>query len=48
MQRKIFLLLLIILSLVADIYLPLLWGLLATIPIVMLSWWVAYKSGWFT
>ncbi len=47
MERKIFWLLFIILSVVADIYLPLLWGLLATIPIVFLSWWVAYKSGWF-
>ncbi len=47
MERKIFWLLFIILSLIADLCLPLLWGLLATIPIVVLSWWVAYKSGWF-
>jgi len=24
-----------------------LWSLLATIPIAMFSWWVAYRSDWF-
>jgi hypothetical protein len=47
MERKIFWLVFIVLGLIADIYLPLLWGLLATIPIVLVSWWVAYRSGWF-
>ncbi|MBZ5648517.1 MAG: hypothetical protein LAN37_14980 [Acidobacteriia bacterium] len=47
MERKIFWLIFLILSVVADIYLPLLWGLLATIPAVFIAWWVAYKSGWF-
>jgi uncharacterized membrane protein len=46
MQRKVFWLLFVALSVVADVMLPLLWGLLATIPIVLLSWWVAYRSGW--
>jgi uncharacterized membrane protein len=46
MQRKVFWLLFLALSVVADVVLPLLWGLLATIPIVFLSWWVAYRSGW--
>ncbi|HYX69810.1 MAG TPA: hypothetical protein VE825_11800 [Terriglobales bacterium] len=46
MQRKVFWLLFLALSVVADVVLPLLWGLLATIPIVLLSWWVAYRSGW--
>ena len=46
MQRKVFWLLFLGLSVVADVVLPLLWGLLATIPIVFLSWWVAYRSGW--
>jgi uncharacterized membrane protein len=36
-----------ILSLVADFWLPLMWGVLATIPIAMLSWWIAYRSDWF-
>ncbi len=46
MQRKIFWLLFLGLSVLADVMLPLLWGLLATIPIVFLSWWIAYRSGW--
>jgi len=46
-QKKIFWALFIGLSLIADFSLPLLWGLLATIPIVVLSWWVAYRSRWF-
>ena len=47
MEKKIFWLCFIVLSLIADVSLPLLWGLLATIPITLLSWWVAYRSGWF-
>jgi hypothetical protein len=35
-----------VLSTVADIYLPLLWGILATFPLFVLSWWIAYRSGW--
>ena len=47
MQRKMFWLVLITLGLIADFILPLIWGLLATIPLVVLSWWIAYRSGWF-
>ena len=47
MQKRIFWVTFLILSLIADVALPLLWGLLATIPIALLSWWVAYRSGWF-
>ena len=47
MQRKIFWTVFIALSLIADFTLPLMWGLLATIPIGMVSWWVAYRSDWF-
>jgi len=47
MQKKIFWLLLTVLSLIVDVSVPLWWGLALTIPIVMLSWWVAYRSGWF-
>ena len=46
-QKKVFWLIFIALSLLADFELPLLWGLLATIPIVVLSWWIAYRSDWF-
>ena len=47
MQRKIFWMLFIILGLIADFTLPLMWGMLATIPILIISWWVAYRSEWF-
>jgi hypothetical protein len=47
MERKVFWLIFVLLSLIADFTLPLLWGVLATIPIAILSWWVAYRSGWF-
>ncbi len=47
MERKLFWAIFIILSLIADVALPLFWGLVATIPIAMLSWWIAYRSGWF-
>lgn len=47
MERKIFWLMFVVLSLIAGFWLPLLWGLAATIPIAILSWWVAYRSGWF-
>ena len=47
MQKKVFCLSFIILSLIADFTLPLLWGVLATLPIAALSWWIAYRSDWF-
>ncbi len=47
MQRKIFWMIFIILGLIADFTLPLLWGIAATIPILFISWWIAYRSDWF-
>lgn len=47
MERKIFWLVFIVLGLIADFVLPLWWALFSTIPIVFISWWVAYRSGWF-
>jgi hypothetical protein len=47
MQRKIFWIVFLLLGLLADFALPLWWGLAATIPIVFISWWIAYRSGWF-
>lgn len=47
MQRKVFWTTFIVLSLIADFVLPILWALVATIPIGVLSWWVAYRSDWF-
>ena len=48
MERKIFIVLMLIFGLLADVYLPLMWGLIASIPIVLVSWWIAYRSGWFS
>ena len=47
MERKIFWTCFIVLGLLADFLLPLWWALAATIPILYISWWVAYRSDWF-
>ncbi len=47
MERKIFWLSFTVLGILADVVLPLWWAIIATIPICFLSWWVAYRSGWF-
>jgi len=46
LQRKCFWLLLTLLSLGA-IFLPLGWGVVETLVSVVVSWWVAYRSGIF-
>jgi hypothetical protein len=47
MERKIFWISFTVLGLAADFILPLWWALAATIPIVYVSWWIAYRSDWF-
>jgi hypothetical protein len=47
MQRKMFWTAFAVLGLVADLALPFWWALAATIPIGVVSWWVAYRSDWF-
>jgi hypothetical protein len=47
MQRKVFWLSFSLLGIVADVALPLWWALIATIPIGVFCWWVAYRSDWF-
>jgi hypothetical protein len=47
MQRKVFWIAFLVLGLVADVALPLWASLLATLPIAVLSWWLAYRSEWF-
>jgi hypothetical protein len=47
MEKKIFWAVFIVLGLAADLFLPLMWGLVATIPIGIVSWWIAYRSNWF-
>jgi len=46
-QRRIFWLLFFTTSLVLDFTLPILWGVLLTLPLAIACWWVAYRSGWF-
>jgi hypothetical protein len=47
MQRKIFWLLFLTLDALVGFLLPLIWGVVATLPLAMLCWWIAYRSGWF-
>ena len=47
MERKIFWLTFGVLGLIAVFVLPFWWGLLSTIPIFAVSWWIAYRSDWF-
>ena len=48
MEKKIFWLCFLTLDAIAGFTLPLWWALFAAIPAVMISWWVAYRSGWFS
>lgn len=47
MQRKIFWMSFLLLGFVADLVLPFVWSIVATIPIMFLCWWIAYRSDWF-
>jgi hypothetical protein len=47
MQRKVFWGAFTVLGVIADLSLPMLWALAATIPIGVASWWLAYRSDWF-
>jgi len=47
MQRKIFWASFTILGLVTDLVLPFWWAVGATVPVMLASWWIAYRSGWF-
>jgi hypothetical protein len=44
MEKKIFWLTFTVLGIVADVCLPLVWAVVATLPIGVFSWWLAYKS----
>lgn len=46
-QRKLFWLLVAAMSLISGFFLPLLWGVVATFPILVLAWWIVYRSDWF-
>ncbi|MDE3135344.1 MAG: hypothetical protein KGL59_02115 [Acidobacteriota bacterium] len=45
-QRKMFWLLASAMSVLAGLALPLIWSLAATIPILVMSWWIVYRSDW--
>jgi len=47
MQRKIFWVVFAVLGLVADFVLPFWWAVGATLPILWVSWCIAYRSDWF-
>jgi hypothetical protein len=47
MERKIFWAVFMLLGLLADFLLPFWWAFGATIPILLIAWWVAYRSDWF-
>ncbi len=47
MQKKVFWITFIIVGLFADVFMPLLWAIIATIPIMVFSWWLAYRTEWF-
>ena len=46
LEKKLFWIIFLGLSLLADVLLPFFWGMVATLPIVFLSWWLVYRSGW--
>jgi hypothetical protein len=46
-QKRIFWLIFTVLGLAADFMLPFWWAVAATFPILLLSWWIAYRSDWF-
>jgi len=37
----------LLLGFTADLILPLAWSIAATVPIMLLCWWLAYRSEWF-
>lgn len=46
MQNKIFWVIFTVLSLITDFTLSFMWSLIASVPILVLSWWITYRSGW--
>jgi hypothetical protein len=47
LQKKIFWLVFIGLDMMTGFVVSFIWSLVLTLPIIVLSWWIAYKSGWF-
>ncbi len=47
MEKKIFWIIFAGLSVLAEVVLPFWWAVVATFPILLLSWWIVYRSEWF-
>ncbi len=47
LQSKIFWATFTIVSLIVDFNVSMMWSLILQIPLLVLSWWFAYRSGWF-
>jgi hypothetical protein len=45
-QKQVFWGLFIVLGLVLDVAVPIVWSVILTLPLLVLCWWIAYKSGW--
>ncbi|HLH07469.1 MAG TPA: hypothetical protein VKW78_09540 [Terriglobales bacterium] len=47
MEKKLFWTIFTVISLIVGFAFSLMWNLILTIPILFLSWWIAYRSDWF-
>jgi hypothetical protein len=48
MQRKVFWTSFTVLRFYVDMAVPLMWGIILTLPLMMVGcWWLAYRSDWF-
>jgi hypothetical protein len=47
MRRKVFWISFVMLGLIADVMLPLVWGIAATLPLLVMCWWFAYRTDLF-
>jgi len=46
LQKQVFWGLFIGLGLILDFAVPILWSVILTLPLLVLCWWIAYRSGW--
>ncbi len=47
MQKKVFWLLFTVVSSITGLTLSIYWNLALALPLVVVCWWVVYRSGWF-
>jgi hypothetical protein len=47
MQKKVFWISFTLLGLCIDMVVPLAWGFILTLPLLVGCWWLAYRSDWF-